>query len=407
MPCESAREERCSASVQASDEDDPVCVHARSLAVALRAVSSEPLRILGVGNGRSVHLLRWARGLAERGHEVHLVSHHLPERTSDLSGVQLHSFAESNLLARVRGVRRFLFGRAIARLAQRLRTDVVHAHYLLPYAYWAARADVHPLVVSPWGTDLLVHGRSGARGEAKARLALAAADQVVVNSQALARAAAEHGVDPQRIVFALWHADLEPFLPGQADLGLRERLGWPSDALVVLSLRAFRPDTNLDVLVRAFARVAEEEPRARLLLAARTGPLRREMEELVAALGLDPVVAFEAVPPEELPQVVAAADLAVSLANSDSAPPSLLEAMASRLPVVCSEAASIDEWVAQDEGAEMVPRRDDEATAAAILLLCRDDERRRRYGERNRAVILERAAPAGPALEALYRKLAA
>jgi L-malate glycosyltransferase len=393
--------------VQAPDEDDSAGMHAWSLAVAFRAVSSEPLRILGVGNGRSVHFLRWARGLAERGHEVHLVSHQRPDQSNGLHGVQLHSFAEHHRSARIRGLRRFLFGPAIARLARRLEADVVHAHYLLPYGYWAARADVHPLVVSPWGTDLLVHGRLGGRGEAKARLALAAADQVLVNSQALARAAAEHGVDPQRISFALWHADLKPFGPERAESALRERLGWPGNALVVLSLRAFRPDTNLDVLVRAFAQVAEEEPRARLLLAARTGPLRREIQELVAALGLDHVVAFEAVPPEELPQVVAAADLAVSLADSDSAPPSLLEAMASRLPVVCAHAASIDEWVAQGEGAEMVPRRDDEATAAAILLLCRNDELRRRYGERNRRIILERAAPAGPALEALYRKLAA
>lgn len=365
-----------------------------------------PLRILGVGSGRSIHLLRWARHLAERGHEVHLLSDR-PADPAELDGVASSRDVRSlELATRVPGLRVARFGPAIGRLARRLEVDVLHAHSLLPYGYWGALAGVHPLVVSPWGTDALVHARERPRGRRAAVAALAAADLVLVNSQALEDASVELGAEPGRIRRVYWHLDLARFGPGRADPGLRARFGWPEDALVVLSLRNFRPDTNLDVLVRAFARVAREEPRARLLLAARSGPLRGEIETLVAQLGLAPRVAFHRAAIDELPVLVAAGDVAVSLTRSDSTPPSLLEAMASGLPVVAAEAASLDEWIGPGDGADVVPAPEADAVAGALLGLLRDPERRRRYGERNARVARERVADPGPALEALYRELA-
>ena len=96
-----------------------------------------------------------------------------------------------------------------------------------------------------------------------------------------------------------------------------------------MSLRNFQHRTNIDVLVRAFARLVREEPRARLVLAARAGETRAEVEALVAELGLGDVVRFHRVEPEDLPVLAASGDVVVSIADTDSSPSSLLEAMAS------------------------------------------------------------------------------
>jgi glycosyltransferase involved in cell wall biosynthesis len=186
---------------------------------------------------------------------------------------------------------------------------------------------------------------------------------------------------------------------------LRSRLGWPEDAFVVLSLRNFRPYTNLDVLVRAFARVAADEPRLRLLMASRGGSIRDEIEQLVDDLGVRDRTVVEQVAHADLPRVVAAADIAVTIADTDSTPASLLETMASRLPVVAGRAPSIDEWVDQGEGAELIDGRSEDAVADALRKLVGDPELRRRYGERNERVVRERLSEPGPALEALYREL--
>jgi glycosyltransferase involved in cell wall biosynthesis len=357
----------------------------------------ERLRLLGIGDAKSLNFLRWARRLAERGHEVHVVSGRENTRPGETEGLHVHLLQRVDPLLRVPGLRRLRMAPTLARLAARLRPDVVHAHYLLPYGYWAARAGLEPLVVSPWGTDALVDGRPGAPGHERARAAIGAAEMVVVNSRALEEAALGLGAPPERIRSVLWHADLEGFSP--------ERRRRDDDAFVVLSLRNFRPDTHIDVLVRAFARVRQEETGARLVLASRRGPLRADVERLVEELGLVDAVDFVSVPASELPELIASADVAVTLTDSDSSPPSLLESMASGLPIVATPAASIQEWVRQDDGAELVPHGDVAAVAGALLQLARDPERRARHGERNRAIVRQRYGDPTGELEKIYRAL--
>jgi glycosyltransferase involved in cell wall biosynthesis len=277
---------------------------------------------------------------------------------------------------------------------------------MLPYAYWAAQAGVHPLVVSPWGRDVLLDAKTEP-GRSRARRGFEAADYVVVNSQAILDASLEVGADPDRVLYALWHTRLDGFSPDRADRdALRAEFGWPADSLVILSLRNFQARTNLDVLVRAFDRIRPDVPRARLLLAARAGETKAAIEALVAERGLGEVVRFHRVEAADLPPLVASADLTVSIADTDSTPSSLLEAMASGQPMIGGWCPSIDEWIGQGEGAEMIDPKDEDALVAALLRLLGDPELRRRYGARNAELTQRRVAESGPALEELYRDLA-
>jgi glycosyltransferase involved in cell wall biosynthesis len=366
-------------------------------------VPAHPLRVLGVADARSINVARWARRLVERGHEVHLASDRLPP--NGLDRVTLHDVRTLGLVTRIPGLRRERIGPAVGTLARRLGVDLVHAHYLLPYGYWAARAQRHPLVMSPWSRDIFVDAHESDRGYQRATASIAAADYLVVNSEANRRASIELGADPGRIQEIIWYSELERFAPDRADPGLRARLGWPDDALVVLSLRNFRPYTNLDVVLRAFARVAKDEPRARLLLAARGGPSRADTEAVIDELRIRELVTIERVEWEDLPGVVAAADVAVTIASSDSTPASLLEAMASALPVVAGRTWSIDEWISEEEGGALLPCRDEVAVAEALGALLRDPELRRRHGERNERFVRQRLGDPGEQLERLYLDL--
>jgi glycosyltransferase involved in cell wall biosynthesis len=370
-------------------------------------VEERALCILGVADAQSIHTLRWARRLAERGHDVHLVSDRVRLRPADAAGLTVHDVRRLGALTRIRGLRRLAIARGIRGLARRIGTDVVHAHATTPYGWWAARAGVHPLVVSPWGRDVLVDAKQEP-GRSRSRAAFDAADWVVVNSQAIASAAVEAGAAPDRIADVIWHTNLAGFGPERADkAALKRRFGWPEDGVVVLSLRNLQERTNVDVLLRAFARAYAEEPGARLLVAARGGTERAALEALAAELGLGDAVAFHRVEPEALPELAASGDVVVSIASTDSTPSSLLEAMASGQPLVGGWCPSIDEWIGPGEGAEMVECRDEDALVAALLKLVRDPELRRAYGERNAAVTRARVQESGPALEALYRDLVA
>jgi glycosyltransferase involved in cell wall biosynthesis len=368
-------------------------------------VPERPLRLLGVGNGQSIIFLRWAWRLAERGHEVHVVSDRITDRPGELDGITAHDVRALSRLTRVKGLRRFGFAPAIGRLAKELDADLVHAHYLLPYGWWGAKSGVHPLVMSPWNTDIFTYGRERRRGRERVREAIAAGDEFVVSSIANAEETVRLGAPRDKVHRIVWYVDLRPFGPEHRDANLRARLGWPDDSLVVLSLRNYRPNTNLDVLVRAFARVRQEIPEGRLILAARGGWTKAETDGLLDELALRDVVAQVFARPDELPAYCASADIGVSIASTDATPASMVESMASSLPMVMGDAVTIDEWITPGEGGEVVDCRDEDAVTEALLKLLRDPELRRRYGERNERVVRERLGDPGEQLEELYRRL--
>ncbi len=365
----------------------------------------KPLRVLGVGNGRSIIFLRWAWRVAELGHDVHVVSDTFTDRSEELQGITAHRVQELEFGTRLKGVRRMRFAPAIRNLARSLDVDLIHAHYLLPYGYWAAEAGVHPLVMSPWNTDIFTYGRDRARGRKRVRAAVAAGDDYVVSSIGNADETVRLGADPDRVHRIVWYVDLRPFGPEHRRPGLAARYGWPDDSLVILSLRNYRPNTNLDVLLRAFDRVSREEPRVRLIMAARGGWIRDEIEAVLDELELRDRVAQMFAAPDELAELCASSDIGVSIASTDATPASMIESMASGLPMVMGDAITIDEWVTTGEGGEVVDCRDVDAVTAALLKLVRDPDLRSRYGERNIRVTRERLPPPGPALVDLYRDM--
>ena len=75
------------------------------------------LRILGIGDAKSRHFARWARRLAERGHEVHVASGRVNPR-GELDGLQVHQFQELDPLLRVPVLRRFRMVPALTKLAR-------------------------------------------------------------------------------------------------------------------------------------------------------------------------------------------------------------------------------------------------------------------------------------------------
>jgi glycosyltransferase involved in cell wall biosynthesis len=76
--------------------------------------------------------------------------------------------------------------------------------------------------------------------------------------------------------------------------------------------------------------------------------------------------------------------------------------MASGVPLVVGRAPSMEEWIQQGEGGEIVERRDVDAVARAMVRLARDPELRRRYGERNLREVHARFGEPTAQLEQVY-----
>jgi L-malate glycosyltransferase len=342
----------------------------------------EPLTVAIIGNAASLHTRRWARRLADEGHETHLLSEFRP--TGPVPGVVWHDILGRRLPHGV-GVRRLWRRLHLRRLVRSLDVDLVQTQFIWPYGDWALRTGFRPLVQGAWGSDVLLPRPD--RRERIGRI-VRAADAVTANSDSLRRAVIGYGVDPARVHLIGWGVDTERY-SGRRERSLIDTIfpGRP----VVVSPRLHKDLYNLDVLVDAIPLVQREVPDAAFLFMA-YGPLTGELQARAHTLGVASSVHFQRFDEADVPLVFAGADVSVSIPSSDTGrPTSLLEAMASGLPLVLSDLPGIRELIDQGDGAELVPLRDPAATASAIARLLRDADLRRAYGERNRRMTVERA----------------
>lgn len=150
----------------------------------------------------------------------------------------------------------------------------------------------------------------------------------------------------------------------------RQSIGVPADALLIANVGRFHPQKNQLRLIRAFARVADAEPRARLVLVG-WGPLEEKLRRQVRQLGIEDRVAF-AVERADAVAIVAASDVFVFPSLFEGLGVALLEAMAVGTPIIASSVAPITEVVRDGLEALLVEPSDESALERAIARLLGD-----------------------------------
>lgn len=211
------------------------------------------------------------------------------------------------------------------------------------------------------------------------RAVLRFAKRVVVPSRTLERIALEQYRLPERIVRRIPNGvDCWRFRPGRND-ALRRELGIGVEEFVAGSVGHLRPEKNYELLLRAFAASGIE---GRLVIAG-DGPERESLKRLAGELGLGGRVLF--------PGVVDPAawyrmfDLFVMSSMTEQMPVALLEAMATGLPALCTDAGDTA-WMLEETGAPAIVRRGDaDGYAAAMRRWAAEAALRREAGARNRA----------------------
>jgi len=303
--------------------------------------------------------------------------------------------------------------RNLRRLLDELQPNVLHAFYVRRYGWQAALAGFHPLVVSPWGSDLLRAAPRANRVRWWNRFTLRAADLVTVSSDWMRTTAVQAGALPDRIRLIPHGVDTRLFSPGPGDPALRERLAL-EDAPIILAPRAIRPLYRQEIVVEALAALTTPSRRPIAVMSARQAnpgylaALMARAQDLGVA---DQLRVLDDVAHEELPNLLRLADAVVSVPDSDSFPVSILEAMACGRPVVASDLPAVApvlaglDPVARDF---IVPVGDATATAAAIRrALDLGVDERIRLGEAFRAFVIRTAdyEVSMAHMERLYRQL--
>ena len=185
------------------------------------------------------------------------------------------------------------------------------------------------------------------------------------------------GIPASRIRVIHRAVDGDTFCPQAVPEAFRQRYELSEAEPYVLYVGSEAPRKNLATLLRAFARVVQQAPQARLIKvgAAHFGMQRQRLLALVQELGLvGQVRLVDQVPDEELPWWYNAAHVFVlpSLYEGFGLP--ALEAMSCGTPVIASNRASLPEVVGG--GGMLVDPLDEAALAQGIIELLSEPERR-------------------------------
>lgn len=265
--------------------------------------------------------------------------------------------------------------------------DLVHAHGqdAAVMAHWARRAAPFSLVI----TRHVVEEPTGTwRERARARAALSAlraADAVVAVSRGAADPLLAAGILPTRTHVIPNGVELDRFDPvanSRAGRAIRKNVlddsgDVHSGATIILVPAVLRPGKGHDVLLEAVPRVQERVPGAIFLLAG-GGPLAEGTAARAAALGGRVRLLGHR---EDMPALMAAADIVCLPSRSEALPTVLLEAAAAGRPAVATEVGGVPEVVEDDRTGILVPAGDAGSLATALADLLAAPARRRALGE--------------------------
>lgn len=368
------------------------------------------LRLTFIAHPNSIHTRRWAAWFARAGNEVTILDPVGVAPEPGLEGVTVWSVDTGELpgwLGRRAAMRRAL---------GELRPDVVHAHYLARFGWSAAIAGVRPLVVTPWGSDLLQVRRGQLRTRLWNRFTLRRADLVTVSSEGMRAAAMAAGARSNHVRLVHHGVETRRFTPGPPDPAFVARVT-PDAGPVILSPRTIRPLYRHDVVLEAVATVAARSANRPTLVLSALGADPSTLEALrqrAGSLGIpDRLRILDAVAPEDLPDLYRLADVVVSVPETDSFAVTLLEAMACERPIVASDVPAVGPVLRRlhpTAGELVVPIGDVARTASAIeRALALGPNERTAMGAALRRHVVETADydTSMAAMEGIYRDLAA
>jgi glycosyltransferase involved in cell wall biosynthesis len=339
------------------------------------------VRLALLGDARSEHFERWASEMAQRGVDVLVLSDAQPVWTDRWLELRPNRPPVPCL-----GLGTRMIGRQVGEACRAGAADVLHAHYMQDWGYWAAASAVHPFVMTCWGSDLFLSARRSLRDRLRTRRALQVADLVTGDSLDLLNAAVALGAARPRTRLVGWGVDAEEFAPSSSTRE-RVRAEWNlGDATVVVSTRLHKPLYRIDIVLRGVASALAARPDLALVIAS-DGPQRSTLEILACELDIADRVRFLGRVPS-IAEVLAGGDVYVSVPSSDGTSVSLLEAMAMGLPVVVSDVPSNREWVTDGVVGFVWTSQDPAQLGALIIQAARAG---RTMGSNGREVVVARA----------------
>ncbi len=331
--------------------------------------STQAKRIVIFGWAESVHIQRWASGLAERGFEIKVIS----LDGDEVAGRKTVVFPRKSRWSYIR------HASAAAREALAFEPDLVHVHYVGGFGLWGLRTRFMPLLVSVWGSDLI----EGKRGLLKRKLLRR------TFRQATHITATSHFLKDETVRIFRGAVKKLTIIPFGVDVVDRYDDLPPTDEIRLCYIKLHKYVYGPDVLIEAVVRARKEIPNLRLSLAGR-GTMTAQLEKLVRRHALEKYVEFNGyIDNRDIYSFIKKHHMVAVPSRQEAFGVAALEGSMCGRPVIATSVGGLPEVIRHDETGLLVPPDDPDKLAEAIVRLARSPELMRKMGQAGHAYAKE------------------
>jgi N-acetyl-alpha-D-glucosaminyl L-malate synthase BshA len=312
--------------------------------------------------------------LAERGHEIHFITHSIPFRLGHFhKNIFFHEVEVNDYYVFRFPPYDLSLASKMAQVAKMQQLDLLHVHYAVPHAVCAYLAkqmigDGLKTVTTLHGTDITVLAQDESLKDL-IRLAIHQSDAVTAVSNDLINETRNLLDIMTPIDLTYNFVDKRIYYPRDS-ASLRADYVKPHEK-VLMHISNFRPVKRVGDVIDIFAKVAEKMP-AKLMLVGE-GPELTKIQCKIKNMGLEDRVVFLG-KQEDVAQVISLADVLLLPSEKESFGLVALEAMACGVPTIGSNAGGIPELVTHGETGFLSPIGDVDSMAENAIRLLQDEK---------------------------------
>jgi|SRR5699024_8716508 len=345
--------------------------------------------------GSGVVATELAKGLARRGHKVHILSYDRPARLDTFqTNISYHEVNMNTYPLFEYPSYDLALANQMANLIEYEEIDILHVHYAIPHATSAylakqilgAKADHVPIITTLHGTDITIVG-SDPSYKSVVDFSINQSNGVTAVSEYLRDETYERFDIKKDIEVIPNFIDLERFQ--KSDKNHFKRAICPDGEKVVVHVSNFREVKNVPQVVSIFNRVLKNDINAKLLLVG-DGPDRQRAEQRCRELGICNQVRFLG-KQDRVEEVLSIADLFLIPSGSETFGLAALEAMSCSVPVISTDIGGLPEVNIHGKTGYLCSLDDIECMADYAVEILQDEELHQQMAEnaREQAKIFE------------------
>lgn len=344
------------------------------------------MRVIYFSFDYSPHDHRFLSALAESEHEVFYVRlQRGPRQVEDRpvpSKIEQVLWAGGQREFRWRDLPKLVMD--FRRVVKRIKPDLIHAGPIQTCAFIAVLSGFRPILTMSWGFDLMEDVHKNKWMEHITRYTLKRSTFFTSDANVTRDKAVAYGMNPERTVVFPWGVDLQRF-----NVPTFERSN--VQTFTLFCNRSWEPRYGVDVLAKAYVKVAAANPNVSLILLG-GGSQGAAIRRILQNGGVLERVHFGGqVSQSDLPRWVHMADLFISPSHVDGSSVSLMEALACGLPCLVSDIPANTEWVTDGVNGWLFRDGDADDLAAKILRILAERESLSRIGRAARATAEQKA----------------